>query len=133
MSQEPESKVDRQQRRRIRRWQRRARLAAPFLAVPAMLGLLIASVDLVEYQPAVAQKAAPARAVAEVRRAEPMRSDALVESANVTSLSVMDSSSLLEGGPAMPTSSSSALPSTLTSERDGAGSAFPIEGSRPAR
>lgn len=47
-----ESQADRLARRRARRWQRRARIAGPFLVVPAMLGLLVLSVDLIEYQPA---------------------------------------------------------------------------------
>ncbi len=54
--------------RRARRWRRRARIAAPFLAVPVMLGLLLLSVDLIEYQPSTdaegpkarSQNAAPA-------------------------------------------------------------------------
>jgi hypothetical protein len=47
-----ESQADRLARRRARRWQRRARIAGPFLVVPVMLGLLVLSVDLIEYQPA---------------------------------------------------------------------------------
>ena len=42
---------DRRALRRTRRWRRRARIAAPFLVVPAMLGLLVLSVDLIEYRP----------------------------------------------------------------------------------
>jgi hypothetical protein len=45
------SQDDRMALRRARRWHRRARIAAPFLAVPVMLGALLLSVDLIEYQP----------------------------------------------------------------------------------
>ncbi len=47
-----DTQEDRLARRRARRWRRRARIAGPFLVVPAMLGLLVLSVDLIEYQPA---------------------------------------------------------------------------------
>jgi hypothetical protein len=43
---------DRQSQRRARRWRRRARIAGPFLVVPAMLGGLLLLVDLIEYRPA---------------------------------------------------------------------------------
>jgi hypothetical protein len=46
-----DSRDDRLVMRRERRWRRRGRIAAPFLAVPVMLGLLLLSVDLIEYQP----------------------------------------------------------------------------------
>jgi hypothetical protein len=63
-----ESQADRLARRRARRWQRRARIAGPFLVVPAMLGLLVLSVDLIEYQPAEpaepAQMRSPAKTAA---------------------------------------------------------------------
>lgn len=38
--------------RRVRRWQRRGRIAAPFVAVPATFVVLLASVDLIEHRPA---------------------------------------------------------------------------------
>lgn len=46
-----DSREDRLAMRRARRWRRRGQIAAPFLAVPVMLGLLLLSVDLIEYQP----------------------------------------------------------------------------------
>ncbi len=53
---------DRRAMRRARRWRRRARIAGPFLVVPAMLGLLVLSVDLIEYQPSPASDRASATA-----------------------------------------------------------------------
>lgn len=47
-----DSPEDRLALRRTRRWRRRARIVAPFMTVPVMLGLLVLSVDLIEYQPA---------------------------------------------------------------------------------
>jgi hypothetical protein len=41
----------RSQRRLVRRWKRRLRIAAPFLSVPLLLGMLVLSVDLIEYRP----------------------------------------------------------------------------------
>ena len=46
-----ESPDQRMQRRRARRWKRRARIAGPFLGVPLLLGTLVLSIDLIEYQP----------------------------------------------------------------------------------
>jgi hypothetical protein len=37
--------------RRKRRWKRRARIAAPFLTIPALVATLMLSVGIVEYQP----------------------------------------------------------------------------------
>jgi hypothetical protein len=42
---------ERFQRRRVRRWKRRARILGPFLGVPLLLLTLSVSVDLIEYQP----------------------------------------------------------------------------------
>jgi hypothetical protein len=39
------------ERRRVRRWKRRARILGPFLGVPLLLLTLSVSVDLIEYQP----------------------------------------------------------------------------------
>ena len=47
-----DSPNDRMALRRTRRWRRRARIVVPFLTVPVILGLLVLSVDLIEYQPA---------------------------------------------------------------------------------
>ena len=47
----PESSEERMQRRRARRWKRRARMAGPFLGIPLLLGTLSLSVDLIEYDP----------------------------------------------------------------------------------
>jgi hypothetical protein len=47
-----DSPEDRLALRRTRRWRRRARIVAPFFAVTVVLGLLVLSVDLIEYQPA---------------------------------------------------------------------------------
>ncbi len=44
----PEEKL---QRRRARRWKRRARIAGPFLGIMILLTALSLSVDLIEYQP----------------------------------------------------------------------------------
>lgn len=51
MHESMDSGDDRRALRLARRWRRRARIAAPFLVVPAMLGLLVLSVDLIEYRP----------------------------------------------------------------------------------
>ncbi|MEM9175178.1 MAG: hypothetical protein AAGC67_08075 [Myxococcota bacterium] len=48
----PESPEQRLQRRRARRWKRRARIAGPFLGLPLLLGTLALSVDLITYSPA---------------------------------------------------------------------------------
>jgi len=50
MSMKPAS-AHRLQRRLVRRWKRRLRIAAPFLSVPLLLGMLVLSVDLIEYRP----------------------------------------------------------------------------------
>ena len=51
MQDTPDTPDERLQRRRARRWKRRARILGPFLAVPLLLAALSLSVDLVEYQP----------------------------------------------------------------------------------
>ena len=51
-----ESPEERLQRRRARRWKRRARIVAPFLGVSALLATLAISVDLIEYQPQPAKQ-----------------------------------------------------------------------------
>ena len=45
----PGSPEERKQRRRSRRRKRSARLAGPFLGIPLLLGTLMLSVDLIEY------------------------------------------------------------------------------------
>ncbi len=91
-------------RRRVRRWSRRARIAAPFLVVPAILGLLILSVDLIEYQPQTSPRAAsqPTAPVA-TRHAAARPEAVIVEPQAVSSISVVDS----------PHSSASPLPSGM--------------------
>lgn len=42
---------DRIKHRRSRRWKRRARMAAPFAALPFLFAALVLSVDIIEYQP----------------------------------------------------------------------------------
>jgi hypothetical protein len=51
MQETPDTPDERLQRRRVRRWKRRARILGPFLGVPLLLLTLSLSVDLVEYQP----------------------------------------------------------------------------------
>ena len=51
MQDTPETPDERLQRRRIRRWKRRARLVGPFLGIPLLLATLSLSVDLIEYKP----------------------------------------------------------------------------------
>jgi hypothetical protein len=51
MDDRPETPDERQQRRRVRRWKRRARIVAPFLGVPILLAALALSVDFIEYRP----------------------------------------------------------------------------------
>lgn len=51
MQDRPETPEERLQRRRIRRWKRRARIVAPLLGVPILLAALALSVDLIEYRP----------------------------------------------------------------------------------
>ena len=41
----------RSHRRLVRRWKRRLWIAAPFLSLPLLLGMLVLSVDLIEYRP----------------------------------------------------------------------------------
>lgn len=79
-------------RRNLRRWQRRARIAGPFLAVPAMLGLLVLSVGLIEYQPQKSHRTASERpAPAALRRAPADGEAILVEPQDLSSLSVVES------------------------------------------
>ena len=47
----PETPDERAQRRRVRRWKRRARILAPFLGIPILLAALALSVDMIEYVP----------------------------------------------------------------------------------
>jgi hypothetical protein len=51
MQETPDTADERLQRRRVRRWKRRARILGPFLGVPLLLLTLSLSVDLIEYQP----------------------------------------------------------------------------------
>jgi len=51
MQDAPDTPDERLQRRRIRRWKRRARILGPFLGVPILLLTLSLSVDLIEYRP----------------------------------------------------------------------------------
>jgi hypothetical protein len=46
----------RAQRRRMRRLKRSARMIAPFLGIPLLLGTLALSVDLIEYQPVTSSR-----------------------------------------------------------------------------
>lgn len=52
MTEKHESPKERLQRRRVRRWKRRARIAGPFLGLPLLVGTLALSVDLITYSPA---------------------------------------------------------------------------------
>lgn len=52
MTEKHESPKERLQRRRLRRWKRRARIAGPFLGLPLLVGTLALSVDLITYSPA---------------------------------------------------------------------------------
>lgn len=71
MQEAHESNDDRLARRRARRWSRRARIFAPFLAVPGMLGVLMLSVNLIEHQPAVSRRGTPSdRSTTSLRPAE---------------------------------------------------------------
>ncbi len=63
-----ESNEDRLARRRARRWSRRARIFAPFLAVPGMLGVLMLSVNLIEHRPDASRKGTPANRPAPAQR-----------------------------------------------------------------
>jgi hypothetical protein len=51
MQNTPDTAEERLQRRRVRRWKRRARILGPFLGVTLLLLTLSVSVDLIEYQP----------------------------------------------------------------------------------
>lgn len=87
-----DSPEERRAARRARRWQRRARIAAPFLAVPVMLGLLILSVDLIEYHPTgrTDRTDAPTRPAASTRRATHVETMGVAQE-SVLSVSVVDS------------------------------------------
>ena len=99
-----DSLIERVGRRRVRRWSRRARIAAPFLVVPAILGLLILSVDLIEYQPQKSPRTASRPTAPVATRHTAGRSEAvIVEPQGVSSISVVDS----------PLSSASPLPSGM--------------------
>lgn len=50
MQNSPDTPDERLQRRRTRRWKRRARVIGPFLGIPLLLLTLTLSVDLIEYQ-----------------------------------------------------------------------------------
>jgi hypothetical protein len=50
MQNKPDTPDERLQRRRVRRWKRRARILGPFLGVPLLLLTLSLSLDLIEYQ-----------------------------------------------------------------------------------
>lgn len=65
-----ESNEDRLARRRARRFRRRARIFAPFLAVPGMLGVLLLSVNLIEHRPDASRTASPSSRPAAQRTAE---------------------------------------------------------------
>jgi hypothetical protein len=82
-----ESPEERMQRRRARRWKRRARIVAPFLGVSALLATLAISVDLIEYQPQPAKKRLSDRplpaAVTEPRAAQAIPLRASVSTASV--------------------------------------------------
>ncbi len=83
---------DRLARRRVRRWSRRAKIAGPLLAVPAILALLILSVDLIEYQPQKQSRRASERPAPIATRHSATHPDAIVvEPQSVSSLSVVDS------------------------------------------
>jgi hypothetical protein len=90
-TQERETKIDRDTRRRLRRWRRRAQVAAPLLAVPAVLGLLILSVDLIEYQPSAPARSASRPAATQARFEEAGEQALVVEPQSVSALSVVDS------------------------------------------
>ena len=99
-----DSLIERVGRRRVRRWSRRARIAAPFLVVPAILGLLILSVDLIEYQPQKSPRAASSPTAPVATRHAAARPEAVfVEPQGVSSISVVES----------PLSSASPLPSGI--------------------
>ena len=65
----PESPDERKQRRRVRRWKRRARMVGPFLGVTAVLVTLALSVDLIEYQPQPPKERLTDRPIPEAVRA----------------------------------------------------------------
>lgn len=89
---ETDSLDDRLARRRLRRWSRRAKLAGPLLAVPAILALLILSVDLIEYQPQKQSRRASERPAPVATRHSATHPDAIVvEPQSLSSLSVVDS------------------------------------------
>lgn len=87
-----DSPEQRRAARRARRWRRRARIAAPFLAVPVMLGLLILSVDLIEYHPTgrTDRTDVPTRPAASAPRATRVETMALAPE-SLLSVSVVDS------------------------------------------
>lgn len=83
---------DRLARRRVRRWSRRAKIAGPLLALPAILALLILSVDLIEYQPQKQSRQASERPAPIATRPSATHPGAiLVEPQSASSLSVVDS------------------------------------------
>lgn len=71
MNEAHESPEQRLQRRRARRWKRRARIAGPFLGLPLLVGTLALSVDLITYSPAPAREKLADRPLPRVDKAQP--------------------------------------------------------------
>ena len=71
MTEKHESPEERLQRRRVRRWKRRARIAGPFLGLPLLVGTLALSVDLITYSPAPAREKLADRPLPEVAKSNP--------------------------------------------------------------
>lgn len=71
MTETHESPEERLQRRRARRWKRRARIAGPFLGLPLLLGTLALSVDLITYSPAPAREKLTDRPLPKVEKTRP--------------------------------------------------------------
>ncbi|MCR9095364.1 MAG: hypothetical protein NXI30_14180 [bacterium] len=71
MNDTPESPEQRLQRRRIRRWKRRARIAGPFLGLPLLVGTLALSVDLITYSPAPAREKLTDRPLPTIEQQKP--------------------------------------------------------------
>ncbi len=68
MNDVPESPEQRMQRRRARRWKRRARIAGPLLGLPLLVATLALSVDLITYSPVTPQKKLTDRPLPEATR-----------------------------------------------------------------
>lgn len=98
MNDVPEFRKERLLRRRARRWKRRARMAGPFLAIPLLLGALMLSVNMIEYDPQPERHRLSDRPVAVVEKQQerPIHPKASAQSSSVASPTPAERDSALD-------------------------------------